>query len=640
MAVKEKKQKKKLIWSDAERAAWALPAEMTVSQWADKYRILDESSAEPGQWRTDRVPYLREIMDTFNDPRIETIVLKKSTQIGGTQALNNILGYIVDQDPGSTLYVLPTREDSEDVALHTVRPFVFSNNVMIRHLTGDSNDITKKKFVFDRMILYLTGSSSPSALSRRAIRYLLCDEINKYPPFSGREADPISLASERQRTFWNRKKMLASTPTTEHGYITKAYEKSDQREYYVPCPHCGHFQTLKWPNIKLPKDIRDTVEIRLKRLAYYQCVSCKARIDDKHKQKMLESGVWLRKGQKIDKKGNITGNPPFNDTAGFWINSLYSPWLTFSEIAAKWLDCQGDIAALMNFINSWLAEEFHEKTEEVTPALLGKNIGAYKRAVVPDQALVLTAGVDKQKDHFYFVIRAWGYGEESWLIREGRIEEGPPQDPFEKIRQVLFRTKYYFTDSKIFLTVRLACCDSGYDTDKVYDFCRRQPESRATKGQEHQKAPWYGSKIDSHRLTGGRLARGLTLWHIDTSYFKEKLHRHVNVSQGELGCWHLHEETTEDYKIQFCNEVKRVHVDKRSRRRSERWVLRTSGAANHYLDCEVNAAVAADMLDIRYLSREEADKIITARFGPPPAEKQEEKRSSGWIQRRDGWLNR
>jgi phage terminase large subunit GpA-like protein len=618
--VKNKQISSRFVWSDAELQAWALPDKITVSRWADLYRVLDESSAEPGQWNTNRVPYMREVMDTFTDPRIETIVLKTSTQVGKTQCINNMIGYCVDQDPGPTLYVLPTREDSEDVALHTIRPFVFSNKTMMQHLTGHEDDITKKKIVFGRMILYLTGSNSPSALARRAIRYLFLDEVNKYPLFSGREANPIKLASERQRTFWNRKRVISSTPTTPAGYITREYKRSDQREYYVPCPHCGHYQTLKWPNVKFPKDERDPMLIKLNRLAWYQCIQCKGRIEDKDKQVMLENGKWICSGQKISKNGLITGDRPDNDTAGFWINSLYSPWLTFSEIAAEWISSQPDIDSLMNFINSWLAEEFEEKVEEVTPDILNKNVDVYPPAFIPEGAALLTAGVDVQQDHFYFVIRAWGYGEESWLIRQGRLES------WEQITGVLFNTKYYRVDRKSYLSVRLACFDSPYRTDEVYDYCRRRPESRATKGQQHQKAPWYGSKIDSHPLKGGKIAQGLTLWLLDTSYFKDKIHRLVNIQRGEIGCWHLHKEVTQDYKEQFCAEVKSVHVDKRTRRSMEFWHKRTSGIQNHYLDCEVGATAAADMMGIKFMIKEEVDKFIgSTLYQETPSSRRREK---------------
>lgn len=630
-----KKNSHKNLWSEAELAAWALPEEMTVSQWADRYRKLDESAAEPGQWRTDRVPYLRGIMDTFTDPAIERIVLKTSTQVGKTQTINNILGYITDQDPGPALYVLPTKEDAEDVAIHTIKPFVFSNEVIARHLTGERDDITKKKFVFDRMILYITGAGSPSSLARRSIRYVLFDEVNKFPVFAGREADPLKLASERQRAFWNRKTVMASTPTTPEGYISKEYEKSDQRQYYVPCPHCGHYQTLIFGQLKFPKEVRNPTEIKLNRLSWYECSSCNKRIDDKHKQEMLMRGKWVCAGQAIDKKGRISGERKVTDIAGFHINALYSPFLTFSEIAAEWLDSYRDIAALMNFTNSWLAEEFEEKVQEITPDKLDKNISIHARGSIPDLALALTAGVDVQINHFWFVIRAWGYGEESWLVREGRLET------WEQVSTVLFGTQYFVADTGIFLPVNIACIDSAYRTDEVYDYCLRRPETRPTKTQDRQKAPWYANNIPSHTLANGKVVKGITLYHLDKSYFLEKIHRHVDIVQGELGSWHLHSEITQDYKDQMSAEVKRTHVDKHTRRRTEQWVLRASGAANHYMACEINATAAADMLGLRFVSREIADDMLNQRLGGNLQKRQEEEAArSGYLQRKSGWLKK
>jgi len=241
------------IWSNRVQEAWKLPERVTVSAWADIKRRLDPmTSAEPGQWRTDRTPYLRGIMDAFTNPLIEKITLEMSTQIGKTEAMLNMLGYAIDQDPGPTLFVYPREPDAKTASVTRIKPMIELSPDLNSHRTQDSDDLTKLQMRLDRMYVYFAGANSPAALSQKPVRYLFLDETDKYPKFSGEEADPIKLATERTRTFWNRKIINCSTPTTSSGYIHREYERSDQRRYYVPCPYCGGYQVLVKDQIKVP----------------------------------------------------------------------------------------------------------------------------------------------------------------------------------------------------------------------------------------------------------------------------------------------------------------------------------------------------------------------------------------------------
>ncbi len=619
---KRKPAKKKVVqvkWSREERQAWKLPKKLTVSEWADANRILDSrTSAEPGQWRTNRTPYLKGIMDAFTDPEVEDITVMASTQTGKTEALYNCIGYLIDQDPGPTLLVMPRDTDADAVSENRVKPMLQESPALKIHLTLRADDLKKKQFSLDRMILYYAGSNSPAALSQKPVRYLFFDETDKYPKFSGREADPIKLATERTRTFWNKVIVKVSTPTTRQGYIFREYERSDKRRFYVPCPKCNHYQVLVFAQVRWPEGERDPENIQTDNLAWYECVRCKHHIQNIEKSRMLAQGIWLAEGQKIKADGTITKKKHHTHRAGFWINALYSPWLTWSEVAAEFLRSKDYTELLMNFVNSWLAEIWEEKSEETKVEMLEQKKQPYMRGTVPSGAKILTAGVDVQKDHLYFVIRAWGIREESWLIREGRVEN------FDALTEVLFSNTYPPAGNRGEpLAVRLACIDSAYRTEEVYDYCRlHHPEAKAVRGQDKLKAPWVASKIDYHPMTGGRIAGGIILWHIDSNYFKDKIHRLVGITPGDPGEWHLHSETTIEYLKQFCAEHKILIRDRRTGKTREEWQTITAGTPNHLFDCEVYAAAAADMLGVRYLKEETVEtKII-----------QPKRRSGGWIQ--------
>lgn len=604
------------VWTEKERDAWKRPERISVSEWADQYRYLNPiTSAEPGRWRTVRTPYLRGVMDAFTDPYVEEITVMAASQVGKTESMYNMLAFIIDQDPGPTLMVSPRENDAKSISTNRVLPMIQGSPALSRHLPVCVDDVTKLEYRMDKMILYFAGSNSPADLASRPIRYLFLDEIDKYPKFSGREADPIKLASERQKTFWNRKTVKVSTPTTREGYIHREYGKSDQRKYYVPCPHCGHYQVLVFTQIKWSKQEQSAEKIKNERLAWYECAECKERIEDYQKPKMLEEGKWLS-------QNNIKSKH-----RGFWINSLYSPWLTWSDIAAEFLKSKDFIELLMNFVNSWLAEVWEEKIEETTVDKVRNHAREYEEGFVPEGVIVLTAGVDVQKDHFYYVIRGWGYEEQSWLIRCGRVEY------WEDIVETLFKTEYKRISKLDTLPVYMTCVDSGYKTDEVYHFCRQwHDRAKAVKGHEElTDGRFYrASKIDINSRTGSVIKNGLVLWNLNITQYKDKINRLVASSDPVK--WHLFNNPHEEYLLQFTAEHKVLVRNRNTGKAKEVWQLKRSSIANHYLDAEVYALAAADIIRALNIRKDDATKIHQQSMV------QEHSRSA-WIRKREGaWL--
>ena len=591
------------------------PRKIAVSEWADQYRYLNPTtSAEPGRWKTSRTPYLKGIMDAFTDSSVEEITVMAASQVGKTEGMYNMLGFIIDQDPGPTLMVLPRENDAKSVSYNRVLPMINSSPVLKARMSKVSDDITKLEYHLDGMILYFAGSQSPADLASRPIRYLFLDEIDKYPKFSGREADPLKLASERQKTFWNRKMVKVSTPTTREGYIFREYEKSDQRRFYVPCPYCGKMQVLVFGQIKWPKEESSAEKIKNDRLAWYECVQCGKHINDFHKQKMMLAGEWI-----AEKKEE-------NRNRGFWVSSLYSPWLTWSDIACEFLKSKDYVELLMNFVNSWLAEVWEEKIEETTVDKVRNLACDYDRGYVPDDVLVLTAGVDVQKDHFYYVIRGWGYYEESWLIRAERVEY------WDDIVEALFKTEYKYLQSDEKLGVYLTCVDSGFRTDEVYRFCRKwMDKTKAVKGAEEIAGGRLhrANKIDINSRTGAVIPNGLMLWNLNVNQYKDKLNRLVTAK--DPGKWHLFRDPADDYLSQFTSEHKILIRNRTTGKTKEVWQKKKASAANHYLDAEVYALAAADIIKALNYRRENPVCIHK------PVESDEHSRRD-WVRKFEGPL--
>ena len=625
------------IWSEAEREAWKLPEQITVSEWAEKYRVLDAmNSAEPGPWKNSRTPYMAEVMDAFIDPAFEEITVMASTQVAKSETINNIKGYVVDQDPGPALSVKAREDDAFSDAHNRLRAMFRESEQLRRHIpSGRSADLMMKEFRLDRMTLYFAGSNSPAALSGKPIRYLFLDETDKYPRFSGREASPIKLARHRTRTFWNRKIFKASTPTTEYGYIWKEYNKSDKRKYYVPCPSCGHYQILYFDRIKMPRGEWTAGDIREKRPAWFECEECKHKIRDYQKPGMLKKGVWLAEGQRITSRGVIKGERQAGNHAGFWLNAVYSPWLTFSEIMAEFVEAQeGGDEDMMDFTNSWLAEIWEEKAEYKDSKQVLSNRADYPAKVVPAGAVLLTAGVDVQKHFFYYIIRAWGAKMRSWLVDEGQLQG----EDLIILNDAVVGVKFplYQDDNGNEMKVALTCIDAGYRTDEVYDYTKLKMNTRPIKGaSRNPQRPFWSTIVDVHPVTGQRLKHGgVRLWLLDTDHFKNFIFRRMQFPEDNEFGWHVHRDITLDYADQITSEKK--VVVKRGRQEWEEWQPKSKGAKNHLWDCEVYAAAGAHML--KGIIEREVKKRDRGQRSEVRGQK-EKKQGGSWVRPNGGkWL--
>ena len=552
------------------------PEKMTVSQWADKYRIIPAgTSNQPGRWKTSKTPYLRGIMDAFSDDRIEEIVFIKPTQVGGTESILNILGYIVDQDPSSTLVVYPSDTLAEDISKNRIQPMLRATKPLAEKFREDDSKLLALQF--DNMYIPLTGANSAASLSSKPIRFVLLDEVDKYPPRSGggKEADPISLARERTNTFSDNKKIfITSTPTLKTGAIWREWEScTRQLFFYVPCPHCGRMQRLRFHQLKFPKEGSKTERSAA---AYYECPYCQGKISDADKHRMLQLGQWKNEGE-------TEGTRVSPKKTGFALNAIYSPWLSFADVAYKWLDAQGDQEKMQNFVNSWLGEPWEDVGSTAGAQKVLDNRGVYTRGMVPDWAQIITCGVDVQQNCLYYTVDAWGQGKKIYNIDHDCI----PGVDFNALWDVINQT-YYDVKGRDWY-IDLALIDSGDQTDQVYDFCYvHNPLTVPVKGSSTPIPARY--RVSAIQREGSA-ARGMNLIICDGSYYKTMIYAKINAVDGS---WQVFDGVDQEYCEQITNEHK--VFERKNGVGSWVWRPKTSGAPNHYLDCEVYAACAADLL--------------------------------------------
>lgn len=582
------------------------PEQLTVSEWAEKYRMLDsKSSAMPGPWSNDITPYLTGVMDEFNNYETEKIIFVKPTQIGGTEALQNMIGYIVMQDPSPTMIVYPTDTLAKSVSENRLQPMLKATPEIAKKFDENSSLL---ELQFDSMYISLTGSNSPSGLASKPIRFLMMDEVDKYPGASSKEADPIKLASERTKTFHNKKIYITSTPTLKTGHIWKEKEAADiEKHFFVPCPHCGEYIEFKFQNIRFPDDEGMSYADRAE-FATYVCQECGCLITDNDKHNMLKLGEWR----------TVRHNTKYVRNVAFWINTLYSPFVRWSDIAKEFLVSKDDPEDLQNFVNSWLAEAWEDTKLKTSAELVLERQTELPAYVVPQWTKLLTAGVDVQENSLYWSIRAWGEFLTSQNIAHGQSLS------FEEIDRIM--NMQYMTEEGDPMVVNLCLIDSGDQTDIVYDFCALHSDyALPVKGSSHAQLSHY--KLSMVNKTDSR-AYGMQLVLVDGGRYKDMIAGRMQRPNGK-GSWMVYSGCDMEYATQVTAEHK-VNV-KTPGGTKQVWQKKSSHADNHYLDTEVYALAAADVMGVRTLHLVEEQQVKPAREEPETPEEQ-------WIKENENWI--
>lgn len=587
---------------------------VTVSKWAEANRVLPDSNSIPGPWRNSVTPYLVEIMDAFSDEMVEEIIFVKPTQVGGTSAMENMLASAIAQDPAPAMCVYPSDDLAERTVESKLDPMIKSCKVLAaKYRINDSKKLALK---FTDMVVYLTGANSPADLASTNIRYLFMDEVDKFPGASKKEADPVSLAKERTKTFFNRKIFMASTPTLKTGHIWKAKEAADvEKHYFVPCPHCGAFIELKFAQIKWPskEDVPENADRA--EMATYVCQECGCVITDQDKGKMLAAGRWKPVRQKTQHPKSVA----------FWMNTLYSPFTRFSDIAREFMRSKDDPELLHNFANSWLAEPWEDTKLKTNAEMVMERQTETPEWTLPPWTKLVTGGIDVQENCLYWTIRAWGDYMTSQNISHGQALS------MGEVERIMNTELTMPNGEKVM--VNLALMDSGDQTEDVYEFCALNSDwVLPCKGTTTMLSHYRLSTVNK----AGSRANGMTLVLVDGGKYKDQIAARMRKENG-TGAWMVYQGCDLDYAEQVTAEHK--ITERSGGKEVQRWVLKTSHADNHYLDCEVYAAAAADVLGVRnlYLQNrvEENAQEVKKRADPKPDTRPQEE---NWIKDNDNWI--
>ncbi|MDD5330190.1 MAG: phage terminase large subunit family protein [Sulfuricella sp.] len=494
--------------------------DVEIDEWSNEYRYLPPDSSEPGKFRLSRTPYMRDIMrDLSPKSPIEEVVLVKGGQIAGSETANNFIGYIMHIAPGRTMMVQPTVDAAKDYVRERINPLIeYTPAIKQRCSEGKSRDgsNTVKFKRFPGGFLAVTGANSAQALQSRAIRYLILDEIDRYPRDVDGQGDPLGMAVKRTDTFKrNRKIFKLSTPgNKDESRILVDYAETDKRRYFVPCPHCGNMDYIQWSNIHWPPGHPEKAALT--------CTACGAEIEEHHK-------TWFMDPARAEWRPTAISKRP--RSRGYHLPGLYSPlgWRSWGDIATDWeqamdLAARGDDTLLKKITTMDLGEGYEQQGERARVSTIKARAETYQHRMVPYGGLIVTAAVDVQHNRLECKIMAWGRAEEAWVIDYHIIWGDTLQSQVWADLETWLQTPLRYQNG---VEMRIAACaiDAGDGTtsEEVYKFVRWKSHRLifAIKGAKSFDAPVLppptAREVDRQ---GKRVKTGDLLWVIGVSQIK------------------------------------------------------------------------------------------------------------------------
>jgi phage terminase large subunit GpA-like protein len=566
---------------------------MTVTEWADRFRRLPETSTSPGQYRSSVMPYVRRPQDCMADPDIPLVVLCWATQTGKSTCIENAIGYRIHRQPAPMIVLRPKIDDAEGWAKERFVPMVRATPVLSERVRlGRSSDATMRYKAFPGGFLFVASAQSATEMASRSAPFGLADEVDRMEFIPG-EGNPVEIFMKRQGAADVGQMVLTSTPRDAETTIIWPYlEGGTFERFHIPCPHCNEMQPLFWKGIRWTAGKPST--------AIYVCGGagewpngCGSVIEERRKPEMLEAGAWF-------------AQHPENPYPSFHLPGWYSPFAksSWAVIASEFERARGKPADLQVWINTRAAELWVETAEMAEPDALLERLEPTeevetsdpnaRQSIVPEGVGVLTAGVDVQHNRIEAYVWGWGAGLESWLVAYILIEADPQREPDSPgsawKRLDSFLTKAYRHASGHSMRVGCALIDTGFATSQVYRYARtrRRHKVYACKGVGGE-----GIKILGRPTLQGKERMILYAVGVDEAK-REFLRSQILERSPGPGFVHLPQWMTTDQVQQLVSE-KRVRRVMRGRV-SYSWMKKTPDTPNEGLDCRNYARAALEQL--------------------------------------------
>lgn len=586
------------------------PDDLTVTQWAEaKRRLSAESAAEPGPWRTERTPYLREVMDSFTDPKVNHIVMVAASQVGKSEFLNNAIGYIIDEDPGSILFIHPTTIDAKEYSKLRIAPMIRDCPTLKKKVSDpksrDSGNTILQK-TYPGGILTLCGSTEAHALASKPIRYVFGDERDRWALSAGNEGDPWDLAMARQTTFYNSKAVEVSTPTIKSASaIESSYAIGTMERWKSKCPHCGDYYEIKWENIRYTSDEKIIANRKTYSVSdiYYICPGCGC----------ISSEVEMKRQPAKWEAENP--NAYNHGIRSFWLNAFVSQWATWESIILKYLNAIGSTRKMQVVYNTCFGELWEDRGDLQDEDSLMARREDYP-AELPDGVLVLTCGVDTQDDRLEYEVLGHGHFGETWGIKKGIIMGRPDDNATWSALDDVIDHVYRFEDD-VGLRISMTFVDEGgHFTQDVRLQCRARIGKKVfcIKGMAGPDKP-FTAPPKKQKIVVNQTAIG-TCWQYQLGVDSGKQIIMDNLSVQTQGSKYCHFPKRDDYGSAYFAGLLSEHlVYKKERKQPWVWEKIPGHERNEALDCRNYAMAAFKALPANL---DETDRRLKAARNQPP----------------------
>lgn len=570
----------------------------------------------PGPRDPSLTPYVIDFERAFKNHLYSTVCLVCGSQMGKSETILDVLGHRFDERPTPALYVGPSQDFITDEIEPRVMELINGSVSLARKLTrGKKNKRFRK--VIGGVPLKFAWAGSATQLSGTTAGLVMVDEYDRMMANVKGEGDPLVLTKARGFTFRDRKYGVTSTPLKGNldierdpisglefwkrmppedieSPVWKLFQSGTMYHFAWPCPTCSEFFIPRFKQLVIEEtwNASDALE-----QAHCSCPRCGGVIEDHQKPALNARGVYIAPGQTVDRDGNVTGEPPRSPTVSFWVSGLCSPFVTFGERAAAYVEARasGDAEKLQGVINTGFGELWAPGGGDVPESDEVMALRQpYKLGDLPAGSVHLTMGVDVQKNRLIYSIRAWGPRATSWLVDRGTLHgETHEAEVWEDLADLL-QTPIHG------VLIKLCMIDSGFrpgkpfsvPVNRVYEFCRRFPrQTRPSKGRATQSAPVKKSKIEV-TPKGAPRKYSLELILIDTDWSKSFVHEHIRYPADALGAWMLPEDIDQAYCAQIVSESRVKRPSGRAQ-----WVARSR--ENHFLDCEAMNAAAGHLLNVQ-----------------------------------------
>ena len=620
------------------------PEDLTVAEWADRHRRLSpETSAEAGPWRTSRTPYLREPMEAFTDPKVKKIVMVAASQVGKSELELNIIGYIIDQDPGSILYVQPSLDDARKFSRLRIAPMIRDSKVLKAKVsdvkTRDSgNTILQKSFPGG--MLTITGSNSASALASTPARYIIGDERDRWAISAGTEGDPWALAEARQTTFYNAKAVEVSTPTIKgSSNIADSFEKGTQERWCHQCPECGEYGEIIFDRIHFEhthKRIRGKKVYKITGPITWACPHCGCISTEETMRR--QPAKWIAENPEAYATG----------VRSFWLNAFSSPWTPWEKIVLEFLGAKDNPQKLKVVYNTKLGELWEDRggtIDEDTMLARREDYGTNadgSPVELPEGVLVLTCGVDTQDNRLEYEVVGHGYYGETWGIKKGYIMGKPDTDDVWQQLDDVIDHVYRFKDSKRGLRISITCVDEGgHYTQEVRLRCRARKNKRvfAIKGKGGDGIPFVTPPSKVKIVVNEQVIGKCWLYTFGVDAGKEAIMSNVRVQEPGAKYCHFPRGESYGYDSYYFNGLlsEKLELTQTKRGNSWAWVKIPGHERNEALDCRNYALGGFRIINPDMEAVERRLKSLPEQPRPKRAAAPQQRRTNAAAQLFDEW---